>query len=71
VFQVRLFTPTPKATKRVLEVFIVQLNNDKPGKVHLTATRRIAEWWAAHRIAEIARVEAFRAAAFVKEPRMN
>jgi hypothetical protein len=28
VFQVALFTPTPKAARRVLEFFAAQINND-------------------------------------------
>jgi len=29
VFQVALFTPTPKAAKRVLEFFTAQIDNDR------------------------------------------
>src|SRR3972149_12021441 len=41
-----LFTPTPKAAKRVLEFFTAQINNDHTGKAYLNATRRFAEWCA-------------------------
>jgi hypothetical protein len=34
VFQVVLFTPTPKAAKRVLEFFTAQVNNDTTKKRH-------------------------------------
>ena len=39
-----LFTPTPKAAKRVLEFFTAQINNDHTGKAQVNATRRFAEW---------------------------
>ena len=39
-----LFTPTPKAAKRVLEFFTAQINNDHTRKAYLNATRRFAEW---------------------------
>jgi hypothetical protein len=38
----RLFAPTPKAAKRVLEFFTVQINNDHTRKAYLNATRRFA-----------------------------
>ena len=34
----KLFTPTPKATKRVLEFFTAQINNDHTRKAYLNAT---------------------------------
>ena len=37
-----LFTPTPKAAKRVLEFFTAQINADHTRKVYLNATRRFA-----------------------------
>lgn len=40
----RLFTPTPKAAKRMLEFFTAQINNDHTRKSYLNATRRFAEW---------------------------
>jgi hypothetical protein len=48
VFQVALFTPTPKAAKRVLEFFAAQINNDHTRKAYSNATRRFAEWCAIH-----------------------
>jgi hypothetical protein len=39
-----LFTPTPKAAKRVLEFFTGQINNDHTRKAYLNATRRFAAW---------------------------
>jgi hypothetical protein len=39
-----LFTPTPKAAKRLLEFFTAQINNDHMRKAYLNATRRFAEW---------------------------
>lgn len=62
-----LFTPTPKAAKRVLEFFTAQLNDDHTRKAYLTATRRFAEWCAARGIAQLADVQAFHVATFVKD----
>src|SRR5229473_3586488 len=63
----KLFTPTPKAAKRVLEFFTAQINNEHTRKAYLNSTRRFAEWCAARGIAQLADVEAFHVAAFVKE----
>ena len=52
-----LFTPTPKAAKRVLEFFTAQINNDHTRKAYLNATRRFAEWCEAHGIRELADVQ--------------
>lgn len=62
-----LFTPTPSAAKRVLEFFTAQINNDHTRKAYLNATRRFAEWSAAHGIAELADVQPIHVAAFIKE----
>jgi integrase/recombinase XerD len=43
-----LFTPTPKAAKRVLEFFTAQINNDHTRKAYLNATR-FAAWCDARR----------------------
>src|SRR5712691_7902819 len=67
VLPVRLFTPTPKAAKRVLEFFTTQIENDHTRKAYLNATRRFAQWCEAHRIRELAAVEPFHVAAFIKE----
>src|SRR5229473_1797553 len=67
VLPARLFTPTPKAAKRVLEFFTAQINNDHTPKAYLNATRRFAEWCAARGIGELAGVHPFHVAAFVKE----
>ena len=61
-----LFTPTPKAAKRVLEFFTAQINNDHTRKAYLNATRRFAEWCDGHGIGQLADVQAFHVAAFVK-----
>ena len=63
----RLFTPTPKAAQRVLEFFTAQINNDHTRKAYLNATRRFAEWCEAHGLHELAAVQAFHVAAFVKD----
>jgi site-specific recombinase XerD len=63
----RLFTPTPKAARRVLEFFTAQINNDHTRKAYLNATRRFAAWCEAHGLHELAAVQAFHVAAFIKE----
>jgi site-specific recombinase XerD len=62
-----LFTPTPKAAKRVLEFFTAQVNNDHTRKAYLNATRRFAAWCEAHGLHELAAVQPFHVAAFIKE----
>ena len=62
-----LFTPTPKAAKRVLEFFTAQINNDHTRKAYLNATRRFAQWCDAHGIDQLAGVQAFHVAAFIKD----
>src|SRR6266446_120091 len=63
----RLFAPTPKAAKRVLEFFTTQINNDHTRKAYLNATRRFAQWCEAHGIGELAAVEPLHVATFIKE----
>jgi site-specific recombinase XerD len=62
-----LFTPTPKAARRVLEFFTAQVNNDNTRKAYLNSTRRFAEWCDARGLAQLADVQAVHVAAFVKE----
>ena len=61
-----IFTPTPKAAKRVLEFFTAQINNDHTRKAYLNATRRFAQWCEDKGIHQLADVQAFHVAAFVK-----
>ncbi len=63
----KLFTPTPKAAKRVLEFFTAQINNHHTRKAYLNATRRFAQWCDVRGIAQLGDVDAFHVAAFVKE----
>jgi site-specific recombinase XerD len=63
----QLFTPTPKAAKRVFEFFTTQLNNDHTRKAYLNATRRFAQWCEARGINELASVEPSHIAAFIKQ----
>jgi site-specific recombinase XerD len=63
----RLFAPTPKAAQRVLEFFTAQVNNDHTRKAYLNAARRFAQWCEAHELHELAQVQPFHVAAFVKE----
>ena len=61
-----LYAPTPKAAQRVLEFFTAQINNDHTRKAYLNATRRFADWCAAHGLQQLDQVQAFHVAAFVK-----
>jgi hypothetical protein len=62
-----LFTPTPKAARRVLEFFTGQINNDHTRKAYLNATRRFAAWCEEKSIGQLADVQPIHVAAFVKE----
>jgi site-specific recombinase XerD len=62
-----LFTPTPKAAKRVLEFFTAQINNGHTRKAYLNATRRFAEWCDGRGIGQLADVQPFHVAAFIKD----
>ena len=62
-----LFTPTPKAAQRVLEFFTAQINNDHTRRAYLNVTRRFAAWCDARGLHELAAVQPFHVAAFVKE----
>jgi site-specific recombinase XerD len=63
----KLFAPTPKAAKRVVEFFTAQINNDHTRKAYLNATRRFAAWCEEKGIRELAEVQAFHIAAFIKD----
>ena len=62
-----LFTPTPKAARRVLEFFTAQINNDHTPKACLNVTRRLAAWCDQRGLGQLADVQAVHVAAFVKE----
>ena len=62
-----LYAPTPKAAQRVLEFFTAQINNDHTRKAYLNATRRFAQWCELHGLDQLAQVQAFHVAAFVKD----
>ena len=62
-----LFTPTPKAAKRVLEFFTAQINNNHTRKAYMNAAERFAEWCDAYGIRQLADVQAIHVAAFVKD----
>lgn len=63
----KLFTPTPKAAKRVLEFFTAQVNNDHTRKAYLNAAKRFAAWCEERGIGQLADVQAFHVAAFLKD----
>jgi site-specific recombinase XerD len=62
-----LFAPTPKAAQRFVEFFTAQINNDHTRRSYLNATRRFSQWCAAHGLAQLADVQPFHVAAFVKD----
>jgi integrase/recombinase XerD len=64
---IALFTPTPKAAKRVVEFFTGQINNDHTRRAYLNATRRFSDWCAAQRIEHLSAVQPFHVAAFLKQ----
>jgi site-specific recombinase XerD len=57
----------PKAARRVVDFFTAQINNDHTRKAYLNAARRFAQWCEAHELDELAQVQPFHVAAFVKE----
>ena len=62
-----LFAPTPRAARRFVEFFTAQINNDHTRRAYLNATRRFAAWCETHGLHELAAVQPFHVAAFVKE----
>jgi integrase/recombinase XerD len=66
VFLPAIFAPTPRASKRVLEFFTAQINNDHTRKAYMNATRRFAAWCDRRGIGQLADVQAVHVAAFVK-----
>jgi site-specific recombinase XerD len=64
---VALFTPTPKAAKRVLEFFTAQINNDHTRKAYLNVVRRFAAWCEQLGIGQLADVQPVHVAAFITQ----
>ena len=62
-----LFTPTPKAAKRMLEFFTAQINNPHTRRAYLNAARRFAAWCRDHRIGQLADVQPVHVAAFIQD----
>jgi site-specific recombinase XerD len=62
-----LFTPTPKAARRVLEFFTTQITNDHTRRAYANAARRFAAWCAQHGIDELSQVQPFHVAASLKD----
>ena len=62
-----MFAPTPAATKRFIEFFTAQINNDHTRKSYLNATKRFAEWCETHGLRDLVDVEPIHIAAFVKD----
>jgi site-specific recombinase XerD len=67
LLRVPLFAPTPRAAQRFVEFFTAQINNDHTRKAYLNATRRFAAWCQAHALGDLAQVQPFHVAAFVKD----
>ena len=66
-FPAPLFTPTPKAAKRMLEFFTAQINNPHTRRAYLNAARRFAAWCRDHRIGQLAEVQPVHVAAFIQD----
>ena len=66
-FPAPLFTPTPKAAKRMLEFFTAQLNNPHTRRAYLNAARRFAAWCQDHRIGQLTDVQPVHVAAFIQD----
>lgn len=64
---VGLFAPMPAASRRALEFFSAQINNDHTRKAYLNAAREFAAWCEGHGIATLAEVQPVHVAAYVKE----
>ena len=60
------YGPTPKAKRRVLEFFTIQINNDHTRKAYLNAARRFSAWCEEFGILELSSIEPIHIAAFVK-----
>ena len=63
----RLFTSTPAAGRRALEFFTARINNDHTRKAYLNATKRFSAWCDGRGLQQLADVQAFHVAAFIKE----
>jgi site-specific recombinase XerD len=62
-----LFAPTPRAARRFVEFFTAQINNDHTRKAYLNATQRFAGWCEIHSLHQLADVQPFHVASFVKD----
>jgi len=63
----RLFAPTPQAAKRTVEFFTVNISTDHTRKAYLNATKRFSEWCQAHGVDQLADVQPFQVAVFLKD----
>lgn len=61
-----IFAPNPKAARRTLEFFTAQIKNDHTRKAYMNAARRFAQWCDDKGIRQLADVQAFHVAAYVK-----
>jgi site-specific recombinase XerD len=71
VLPAKLFAPTPKAAKRVLDFFTAQINDNHTRVAYFNATKRFSEWCERNAIRELVDGEPFHVAAFVKDLQGN
>lgn len=64
---VRLFAPTPRASRRFVEFFTAQINNDNTRSAYLNATRRFSVWCEQRGIQSLEEVQPSHVAVFVKD----
>ena len=57
VLPAKLFAPTDKAAKRVIEFFTAQINNDNTRVAYMHDTKRFADWCDRNGIRELVDVE--------------
>lgn len=62
-----LFAPTPRVTRRFIELFIAQINNDHTRQAYLNATQRFSARCGTRGLAQLVDVQPFHVAALVKE----
>jgi site-specific recombinase XerD len=58
-----------EAAQRFVEFFTAQIENDHTRKAYLNASRRFAGWCQAHDLGDLAQVQPFHVAAFIKDLR--
>ena len=62
-----LYTPTPQATRRVVEFFTTQISNDHTRRAYLIVLKTFSAWCETKGIRELGQVEPVHIAAYLKE----